>query len=303
MLTFRSSTLALAAIALLSFGAIVDAFSATVLSPRFDVTTATSTVAKEEATASATEKPQNKIPQLRKKLGYWKQEQKAKELEYKQYQVQKACENKSKPIYRREGKIDHYSLRPVYDQHTERIQTEIWSIKEQIQITQARLHEERRVEQVQLAVADKLSRHDEEIRRLRQEAALKLQAMQDESTAKLTEKEQQIMSATRDIQNLSIQLKKNRDELRNKEICLNTLEKNLKQTEAIMHHLTRERASIRALIRQSWRVLKGRFRKTFLHKEDATVELAEAIMTEIAKEKSELSETSAEASGAETAFA
>ncbi|CAB9522233.1 expressed unknown protein [Seminavis robusta] len=221
----------------------------------------------EETTTTATKKSENQITHLQKKLRYWKQEQKKKETEYKSYQLQKTVEHHTKPIYRREGKIDHYSMRPVYDQQTERIQTEVWSIKEQIKVTQAMLHEERRVESVKKEVDDEIQSLKAQQEELRQQAALQLQSMQEESTARLTEKEQQIAAVKKDIQQLSQVLNDNRNELQNKEICLDSLEKELHQKEAILHHLSRERASIRALVKQSWRVLKNRFKKHILHKE------------------------------------
>lgn len=254
----------------------------------------------------ANEKMKNQVTHLQKKLRYWKQEKKAKEEEYKLYQTQQSLDPHRKPIYRREGKIDHYSIRPVYDQQTERIQTEIWSVKEHIKVAQAQLHEERRVEQVRKETALRLARHDDEIQTLQQraeaerkEAARKLQEMQNESSARLTEKEQLIAAVTKDIQNLSNQLNMNREALKNKEnrfdsmekelkYSLDTLEQELKQKEAILHHLGRERASLRALVKQSWRLMKDRFKKHILHRaNDHDGELDDIIQATLEKEAAE----------------
>ncbi|CAB9518181.1 expressed unknown protein [Seminavis robusta] len=300
---FRSFSIIAAAI-LLSLGgdgASVSAFAVTEMGGRGRVSSLSMA---ETAEDSGTEKSKNQISHLQKKLRYWKQAQKKKETEYKSYQLKKTVEHHTKPVYRREGKIDHYSMRPVYDQHTERIQTEIWSIKEQIKVTQAQVHEERRVKLVEKLIGDRLARHDEELEQIKQEAALKveeaamkveeehelfikakaeqerirdeaamkLQSLQEESKSRLTEKERQIASVKKDIREISDLLQKNRNELQNKEVSLDSLEKELHQKEDILHELTRERASIRALVKQSWRVLKGRFKKHILHKDESAAD-------------------------------
>ena len=269
--------------------------------------------------------PEPEIAHLQKKLKYWKGEQIKKQEEYKRYVCTANIASKAKPIYTRVGKIDMYKSRPVFDQESTRIQTEVWSIKEKIKLTQAKLDEERRIQRVTEQMAQRLSQQDAEIRsvreqekqeqeKIRKEAEEKVLALQAQSTQKLMEKEQQIEVLAKDIQSLnntstqklmekeqeiaalamdiqslsntlqekqsqlqtkecdlqslSNTLQEKRSQLRNKESDLLSLQTELKTKESILHNLNRERASIRSLARQSWRLLKTRVQKRLPHREN-----------------------------------
>ena len=239
------------------------------------------------------------IAHLQKKLKYWKGQEIAKQDEFQKYILEANIASKAKPIYKRVGKIDTYTSRPVFDQETTRIQTEVWSIKEKIKLTQAKLEEEKRIQRVTEEMAHRLSQQDAEIRsvreeekveqeRIRKEAEEKVLALQAQSTARLTEKEQEIDTLAKDIDNLSKTLQEKRSQLqtkesdllslsntlqdkrsqlRDKEAGMTSLQAELEAKETILHNLNRERASLRCLVRQSWRVLKTRVKKRLPHRE------------------------------------
>lgn len=319
------------------------------------------------------------IAHLQKKLKYWKKEQAAKEAAYKQYLTQYAIEHKTNPICVREGTVDHYRARPIYNEETERIQTEVWSLKEQIKLANAKLHEERRIIEVRKETAEKLEQHDAEVLKLkteanakmkeiqeeakkeqqairqateeqakkeqedirhqledqaqaeqeklrkeaaermqtvqdkakaqqeqirkalkeeqkqirkdanarmqamkqkaeeerhqiRQQAKAKVEALETKSTERLTQKEEEIDTLATEIQNLIDTLNEKRSELEVKEGDLHHLEEELQEKGAVLNSLEEERASIRAMARQSWRVFKARFKRKVLRKKEKTEE-------------------------------
>merc|ERR1719253_1230479 len=96
---------------------------------------------------------ENENEQLQEKLSHWLEEEKKAEDNYKTYLVRKALDEKIPPICTREGKIDHYRARPIYDKETERMQSELWKIQTQIRLTRAKIVVERRVDQVRQEAA------------------------------------------------------------------------------------------------------------------------------------------------------
>lgn len=152
----------------------------------------------------------NKISQLQKKLKYWEGEQKIKEDEYKTYCRIRSMDGKTPPIYRREGKIDHYTPGPVFNKETDRIQKEIWTMKEQIQLVQAKIAEERRVEQVREETADRIANFDQEIDRLEDkfqgqldqavEEKEQIQEKAEETSKLLTEREQEVDALAKELE-------------------------------------------------------------------------------------------------------
>jgi chromosome segregation ATPase len=142
-------------------------------------------------------KESKEVAHLQKKLRYWKQEQKYKEAAYKIYIQQQNIEQKLKPIYKREGKIDKYVLRRVYDHETEKIQTEIWTIKERIKLTYAKLQEELHVQQVQEETAQRLAEYDANIDSLKNQLvkAAKRLKLKDIFRAKAKSLKQELASA------------------------------------------------------------------------------------------------------------
>jgi DNA repair exonuclease SbcCD ATPase subunit len=124
---------------------------------------------------AANNEPNPEIAHLQKKLRYWKSAQKTKEEAYQQYLIQHSIEHAIKPIYVREGKIDTYKVRPIFNERTDSFQTEIWSIKEQIKLTNAKLTEERRVQKIKEEVEHRLRFHDADIRRLQELAKQELE--------------------------------------------------------------------------------------------------------------------------------
>jgi DNA repair exonuclease SbcCD ATPase subunit len=132
-------------------------------------------IAAEQSEVATKDETNPEIAHLQKKLRYWKSAQKTKEEAYKQYLIQQSIEHDIKPVYVREGKIDTYTVRPIYNERTDMFHTEIWSIKEQIKLTSAKLTEERRIQKIKEEVEHRLRFHDADIRRLKEQAQQELE--------------------------------------------------------------------------------------------------------------------------------
>lgn len=234
-----------------------------------------------------------------------------------------------KPVYERKGKIDTYKHAPVYDKETHRIQMEIWSIKEQIKLTTARLAEEERVIQIQQQAEERMGKaavyrnrakqlevelqasqranqqveeklkvaqeqHAAELQATRLDASQRMakmaqdykdsqarlqqkteaqleriqaeynaamQALRTETTQRLTEKEQEMDQLTSDIRGLLQNLQQKRKQLGETNAVVASLETELHDKESVLVSLERERASLRAMTKQGWKVLKTRVKK------------------------------------------
>ena len=182
------------------------------------------------------------ISELQEKLRHWKGEQTKKETEYNEYLRRVGLSGKIPPIYKRIGKVDRYTPRPVYDKETERIQSEISELKEHIIWTQAHINEERRIEQLQYGgIGDPsgaggmvdTSKFEEEINRLRsqlgsmKEERIQIQQQVDEKDQKLAESERKIDEWTKTVEEANEKIIQLQDESYKKSSSLEEKEKEI----------------------------------------------------------------------------
>jgi len=74
-----------------------------------------------------------------------------------------AANRKTKPIHRREGKIDIYKPRPVYDEETIRLLAEQWKARKRVSLVKAEIAQEQRVAKVRHETSDRIAHFDAEI--------------------------------------------------------------------------------------------------------------------------------------------